>query len=383
MVNGCLETSTCLLARYVWRNRNKVRFLVLFPRVKNSRHAFIANDLPFDEDLRRFPFASWPQQLKPDNTGGHAQERAAQDLIDSMTLMVKEDEEDSDEEEWAKPVSMMNPVLQSFYHNVALRAQDPSADLQPPNPRILSYTQAPEVMMERSKARIRTFNEAFPTEMVPKKKRKRQRVQGISDWKQYEEGDLAALLGEPVKKEEAKDENDGLGLDDDDGLGLNDVLEGQVTSIGSATPTDDFVSIYNRMAQSGDPGRFKKLCAEMWQMVHNTIQNSFQAFDYPKAVDCVKCLREHCIKEEEPNDFNAAAREFKRLYKSPKPAVWRTLADANITLLSPRDFGMLGTSCNATNQDADGFLKEEVKAPVAAPPPMVEEEDDSDESLGL
>ena len=78
------------------------------PRIKASMECFIINELPFYEDIRKYPFASFTinKAFEPNEE----QLKAAEDLVDALDLMDAAVDEDGDTMEHLRPQNTFNPV---------------------------------------------------------------------------------------------------------------------------------------------------------------------------------------------------------------------------------------------------------------------------------
>merc|ERR1719397_2001090 len=134
------------------------------------------------------------------------------------------------------------------------------------------------------------------------------------------------------------------------------------------------------MKKRTDGNLIKTLVAQMFQIVKELITESIDYF--PKAIKCVKTVRQACIVETEPDRFNKWLRDFKAESEAAdqEESLWDLLIDNEITLICQDDFPNDLGACCVTKKEAIDFLKKKMIAPVVKPPSLVQamEEDDSD-----
>lgn len=107
MVHEMLDMNKVLICRYVYRDNNDPKLVVLSPHVGKYGPALYLNTLPTVEDLRDYQFES----LKPCTM---KQEEVMSKFIDSLDL--EKMDEDGEAQEALKPSDTYNPVLQYFYN---------------------------------------------------------------------------------------------------------------------------------------------------------------------------------------------------------------------------------------------------------------------------
>ncbi|ETO20688.1 hypothetical protein RFI_16529 [Reticulomyxa filosa] len=124
-----------------------------------------------------------------------------------------------------------------------------------------------------------------------------------------------------------------------------------------------------------------QLSKEMWTVIHQMIEESFQDALFEKAVECIAHLRKVSILEEEPLPFNEELRKFKLKYELKKPSLWKVVVNKRVSLLSDSDFTDTIDGLIVNEKQAKEFLQQtkEVNARVESTDVGVEDEDD----LGL
>ncbi|KAF2988572.1 hypothetical protein EK904_007323 [Melospiza melodia maxima] len=173
--------------------------------------------LPYMEDLRQYVFSSLKNSKKCIPTVD--QLSAVDSLIDSMNL-VHEDGETF--EDLFKPSKIPNPHFQRLYQCLQHKAFHSDKPLPPIEQHLLEMLEMPCVVRERCQAPLERVKALFPLKEVGKKKEEKT-AQDI--FKDNED--------EPsLKKPKIEDE--------EEGFSLMKLAEGNITSVGSVNPAEDF-----------------------------------------------------------------------------------------------------------------------------------------------
>uniref|UniRef100_A0A7S0TC33 Ku domain-containing protein n=1 Tax=Elphidium margaritaceum TaxID=933848 RepID=A0A7S0TC33_9EUKA len=372
-VRSLHEKQMVMLCRLVSRKNAPPKFVVLQPRIKSGQELFILNELPFFEDVRKFPFASFA--MKSSYVASKAQVDCCKQLIRSMSLMPSADadaDEDADAQEALRPQQTFNPVLQRFYQNLSVRALDPQAALQEIDAVIVKYLNPSVLEAPRAQHCVAQLAKLFPTKLVPKKEVKKERAH----WNQV--GDALDNLFADMQVDAKQDDAEaGAGADADMELDALIVVE-QVTEIGTAHPCQDFDSLFSK---KNAPNLFETLSVSFWLVIHRLVDESFGDFGFDKALKCIEFHKSVSIREEECMLFNQELRKFKAKYSEKNKALWRELVQRGITLICKQDFAAdaieVPVNCTVTKQDADNFMNMEMP-PQPAAQVVAQDEDDDD-----
>ncbi|ETO20687.1 ATP-dependent DNA helicase, partial [Reticulomyxa filosa] len=253
-IHGCFEKNRVAIARLVSRKNAAPKLVVLEPRIKASGECFVVNELPFYEDIRNYPFASFAFNKKFQPTA--QQIEAAKNLVNSLNLMEEDDNEG--EKELLRPQEMFNPILQRFYENLQCRALDPNAPIQPLSPTIIKYLEPPEEVFRKAEPALKEFAEKFPVTVIrcviscatfSKKEAKKER----KHWSELNDEINDLLQGLSLKKEEVKVKEE---IDEDMNIHFNQMLEiNAITKIGTKSPIHDFDQLLKKRSS---PDHFQK-----------------------------------------------------------------------------------------------------------------------------
>ncbi|WAR17089.1 XRCC5-like protein [Mya arenaria] len=198
---------------------------------------------------------------------------AVDSLITSMDLSTAAQDEEEESTELLKPKLTFNPHFQRLYQL---------------SPMIANYLKPPEEVVVRSQSNLESLRAKFKLEAVKRKEEKT----GENLFK--ENGD-----GEPAGKK--------VKVDGDLEGGMETIAKATVTEVGSTTPVEDFMALISMK----DEDKFEEACGQMQKRIQQIVLDSFGDQFYGKAMECVKCLREQCIKKQEPSQYNTFIKSFK------------------------------------------------------------------------
>jgi len=375
LIHGLHEKKKVMLCRFVPRKNSAPKLVVLAPRIKSSRELLIGNELPFESDLRKFPFASL--DVKRSYIPSRHQLAACKQLISRLNLMTAMVDDDGERSEALRPQNTFNPILQRFYQNLQGRALDPTAALQDTPPVILKYLE-PDSRLFRSTetvAALAEFEKVFETKLIPKKEskgRNRKQWNDLSD-----ELDAMLNLGgaAPARSEKKEDDDDdGGGGEGADGgaVALDALIQvDEVQEIGTRDPMADFDKL---LSQRSSADLFERLSASLWEVIYRLIDSSYGDLNFSKAVQCMLHLKGWAIKEEECQPFNAEITRFKAKYSEKKKALWEMVRAQKVTLISKSDLEDSAIS----DKEALEFLAETMEDTVQSEHVDIESDDDMD-----
>ncbi|KAL4218077.1 X-ray repair cross-complementing protein 5 [Mactra antiquata] len=294
IIHALHETEMYAIARRVYDARSSPKVGCLVPHIKLDYQCLFWFELPFMEDVRQFTFGSLP--VKDDNPSNKKykpsedQLSAVDNLITSMDLSTAGMDEEGKPCEVMKPKLTFNPHFQRLYQCLQHRAFNPDDPLPELSPLIAESLKPPQEVMASCTESLEKLKEKFKLEKVKKKEE-------VTGENMFQEN--GATGDEPALKKVKMDDN----LDS----GLEDITKSKVTEVGSTTPVDDFIALINMK----DEDKFDDACSQMQKRVEQIVMDSFGDQFYEKAMDCLKCLREQCIKKLEAKSYNQFLKEFK------------------------------------------------------------------------
>ena len=316
LANAMYETNKVAIVRKVYSAAAGPRLGCLIPHIKAEYECLIYIELPFREDIRQFTFGSLPITDDSKANIKHApsadQLKAVDHLITEMDLSQSADDEE-EKIESLKPKLLFNPHFQRLYQCLQHRALNPDDALPELSPLIANYLKPPQEIITKCEHRVEKIQKLFKLEEV-KQKEERTGEKLFKDGDETEAG--------PVKKQK---------LDDDLEGGMEDITKAEVTEVGTVTPVEDYLSLVNRK----DVDKFEDASKQMQKRIEQIVMDSFGAQFYPKAVDCLKTLRQQCIKKMEPRLFNAYMRQFKdKLIEKGRRDFWDEIVAENLALIT-------------------------------------------------
>ncbi len=108
------------------------------------------------------------------------------------------------------------------------------------------------------------------------------------------------------------------------------MLSGGVSEVGSVKPVEDFKEMISRR----DVDLVDKAIEGLRKRTIDMVSDSYLDQLYPKAIECVKVLREGCIKEEESEQFNRFLREARALFEGKRrDDFWKLIVNRKISLI--------------------------------------------------
>eukprot|EP01083_Nonionella_stella_P230860 815713_1 len=148
----------------------------------------------------------------------------------------------------------------------------------------------------------------------------------------------------------------------------------KVTAISTVDPVKDFQTMWQ---QRDDPACIETAVSQMWKVVSDLVDQSFQDRFYPKAVRCIQALRLACLNEDEWRRFNDGMNGLRQKYEFEKTKFWDKLASTGVL---PIDSDECIESNVTTEKAAEFFSKKEIKQPIIVP---VLEDNEDDFLAGL
>ncbi|NWX46881.1 XRCC5 protein, partial [Steatornis caripensis] len=277
LVNALDELKVVAIVRYAYDRRCNPQIGVAFPCIKDAYECLIYVQLPYVEDLRQYIFSSLKNNKKCIPTAD--QLSAVDSLIDSMNL-VYEDDDGETFKDLLKPSKIPNPHFQRFYQCLQHKAFHPNEPLPPIEQHLLEMLEMPHVVKERCQASLEKVKALFPLKEVGKKKEEKT-AQDI--FKDNEDGPNA-------KKPKIEDE--------EGSFSIIKLAEGNVTSVGSVNPTEDFQILVRQKNAN-----FKDVSQQLTNRIDQFLVNKGSQY-YMKAINCIRVFREEAIKLLKAQCFN-------------------------------------------------------------------------------
>eukprot|EP00298_Acanthocystis_sp_HF-20_P010027 c18632_g2_i2.p1 GENE.c18632_g2_i2~~c18632_g2_i2.p1 ORF type:complete len:372 (+),score=145.29 c18632_g2_i2:90-1118(+) len=286
----------------------------LIPYVTTCKEVLLLVQLPFDEDLRSFEFPS-PQEIESFQPTS-SMENAAADIIQAMNL----EEPDRNEEKKLHPKYIFDPIIQRFHTNVWYRILTGKTDIQEIDDELYELYFPDKKLLQKAKPAMDFFRQVSNlTE-----------VEGITTGAKRQ-WDALSISSDLTNNSNNSNSNSlmnkkirifGISGNEDNG---NLLASTKVTKVSDLTPVEDF----NSMIDNPDPSFADLAINQMKEVILNFVKSAVTNAFLVKAVDCMRALRNGCIKQEEPNVFNLFLKEVKKQAKLLGKEEFLELLDSN------------------------------------------------------
>uniref|UniRef100_A0A452V313 X-ray repair cross-complementing protein 5 n=1 Tax=Ursus maritimus TaxID=29073 RepID=A0A452V313_URSMA len=325
LIHALDELAMVAVVRYAYDRRANPQVGMAFPYIKDAYECLIYVQLPFMEDLRQYMFSSLKNNKKYIPT--EAQLSAVDALIDSMSLIKKDEKEDTIEDLF--PTSKIpNPQFQRLFQCLLHRALHPQEPLPPIQQHILNMLDPPTEVTAKCQIPLSKIKTAFPlTEAI----RKKDQVTAQNIFQDnHEEG--------PTSKKLKTEEREAC-------FSISSLAEGSVTSVGSVNPADR-VLVRQKKASFEEASRQLINCIEQFLDTNETPY-------FMKSMDCITVFRKEAIQfseEQRFNDFLKALRE--KVEMKQLNHFWEIVVQDGITLITKDE----APGSSVTAEEAKKFL---------------------------
>ncbi|KZT24684.1 SPOC domain-like protein [Neolentinus lepideus HHB14362 ss-1] len=317
------------IARWVNKDGAEPKMGVLCPSVFEKVDCLLWVQMPFADDVRKYTFASLEtlvtkngeQILKHPYLPTKEQMDAMDNFVDAMDLMeAGEKDEEGNRSPWFDTRLSYNPALhrvkQALFHGAVVSDLNTNP-LPPPHPELLKYFTPPKRVLKRARSTIEDCKTAFDVKQVPKKVA-RQRKDGHVRAPDEDEDMLlldkipprtqsqlrasASAQRLPVKDGSGSETEDDEELLLDQGAKPSKELPtsgpepGRI--VGRTQPLEDF----RRNLVSGD--LVSKAVEDLGWVVRDIVLKPFASRRTEELLQCLRELREVCLKEDEIDAWN-------------------------------------------------------------------------------
>ncbi|KFO69669.1 X-ray repair cross-complementing protein 5, partial [Cuculus canorus] len=338
LVHALDELKVVAIVRYAYDRRCNPQIGVAFPFIKDAYECLIYVQLPFMEDLRQYIFSSLKNNKKFTPTAD--QLSAVDSLIDSMNL-VYEDGDGGSFEDLFKPSKIPNPHFQRLYQCLQHKAFHPNDPLPPIEQHLLEMLEMPCVVKERCQAPLEKVKALFPLKEVGNKKEEKT-AQDI--FKDNEDG--------PKPKKPKIEDEEGS-------FSIMKLAEGNVTSVGSVNPAEDF-----RILVRQKNADFRDVSQQLINRIDQFLENKGSQY-YMKGINCIRAFREEALKLSKVQCFNDFLQALKS--KAEDKALvdfWEIMIQDRISLITKDE----AEGSSVTSEEAEKFLAPKEKKNETLPP---------------
>ena len=312
------EMNRTALARYVARRNARPMLVALLPDIArpDGSEALLLVQLPFADDMRDFAFPGLDSQ--PSFVPTDQQRAVARDLVRAMDLD-KAAADETGQPRSLEPETTFNPVLQRFYQTVENRAQDPSCPIPPVPPLIARYITPDPTLLKDAEPSYDAFRVAFSLVEQPKKEGGRRRVK----FSMYDE---KPMLDEDIL--EARTGREAMDAVDD--ADSDELMRDRVDTVSTVNPVDTFRAMLRRR---DDVSIHARAMREMVERINAFIEGSYGDQLYGKAMECVRALREACVRDKEAHTFNEWMEATKARYRGGRSGWWEYMRKEAVRLV--------------------------------------------------
>ncbi|NXN06264.1 XRCC5 protein, partial [Sylvia borin] len=336
LVRALDELKVVAVVRYAYDRRCNPQIGVAFPCVKDAYECLIYVQLPYMEDLRQYVFSSLKNSKKYTPTVD--QLSAVDSLIDSMNL-VHEDGETF--EDLFNPSKIPNPHFQRLYQCLQHKAFHPDKPLPPIDQHLLEMLEMPSVVRERCQAPLERVKALFPLKEVGKKKEEKSAQEIFKD-----NEDEPSLKKPKIEDEEGS-------------FSIMKLAEGNITSVGSVNPADDFRILVRK--KNAD---FKDVSQQLINRIDQFLENKGSQY-YMKGINCIRVFREEAMKLSKVQCFNDFLQALKsKLEDKALSDFWEIMVQDRISLITKDE----AEESSVTGEEAEKFLAPKEQKNEAPPP---------------
>ncbi|KAM4698232.1 X-ray repair cross-complementing protein 5 [Rhinophrynus dorsalis] len=347
LIHALDELEMVAIVRYAYDRRSNPQIGVAFPCIKDKYECLVYVQLPYMEDLRQYLFSSLKNNKK--FTPTDEQLSAVDSLIDDMSLVYDDGE---GIEDLFKPSKIPNPQFQRLFQCLQHKAFHPDDPLPPIDQHLLDMLEMPSEVKASCQASVAKVKSCFPLQEASKRKEQRT-AQDIFEDKNPEPD---------AKKVKAED----------DDFSILQLADGNVTSVGSVTPAEDFRVLVRQKNAS-----FREVSSQLEKRIYECLDTK-QAQYYMKSIDCIKAFRADAIKLSQAQIFNDFLRSMKeKVEGSALMEFWEIVVQDDISLITCEEF----KGSSVTPEEAKMFLAQKDKKEEDTA--MVDEEGDVDDLLDM
>ncbi|XP_004376438.2 X-ray repair cross-complementing protein 5 isoform X1 [Trichechus manatus latirostris] len=352
LIHALDELNMVAIVRYAYDKRANLQVGVAFPHIKDAYECLVYIQLPFMEDLRQYMFSSLKNNKK--YTPTEVQLNAVDALIDSMSLVKKDEEEDTIEDLFPT-TKIPNPEFQRFFQCLLHRALYPQEPLPPIQQHILNMLDPPTEVTAKSQIALSEIKTLFPLTEAIKKKDQITAQDIFQD--NHEEG--------PDSKKRKTEEGDIH-------FSISSMTEGSVTSVGSVNPAENFRVLVRQKNAS-----FEEVSHQLISRIEQFLDTN-ETLYFMKSMDCIKAFREEAIQFSEEQRFNSFLKALQEKVKMKQlNHFWEIVVQDGITLISKDE----ASGSSVTAEEAKKFLALEEKPDEEAA--IYEEGGDVDDLLDM
>nr|XP_045003948.1 X-ray repair cross-complementing protein 5-like [Jaculus jaculus] len=326
LIHALEELDMVAIVRYAYDRRSNPQVGVAFPLIKDTYECLVYVQLPFMEDLRQYTFSS----LKNKNCAPTEEQLSAMDaLIDSMSLVRRDEEEDTIEDLF--PTSKIpNPEFQRLYQCLLHRALHPQEPLPPIQQHILNMLAPPTEVTAQCHIPLSKIKSLFPlTEAIKRKDH---------------------VTARDIFQDNLEERTPAKNYKTEEGGGhfsVSSLGEGKVTKVGSVNPVEDFRVLVRQKSTS-----FEEVSHQLISHIEQFLDTN-ETLYFMKSMDCIKAFREEAVQFSEEQRFNNFLRALREKVEIKQlNHFWEIVIQDGVTLITQDE----ASGSSVTAEEAKKFL---------------------------
>ncbi|XP_066088543.1 X-ray repair cross-complementing protein 5 [Saccopteryx bilineata] len=327
LVRALDQLDMVAIVRYAYDRRANPQVGVAFPYIKDTYECLVYVQLPFMEDLRQYMFSSLKNTKK--FTPTEAQLNAVDALIDSMSLVKKDEKEDTIEDLFPT-TKIPNPQFQRLFQCLLHRALHPQEPLPQIQQHILNMLDPPAEVTANCQLPLTKIKTLFPLTEVIKKKDQLTAQDIFQD--KHEEG--------PISKKFKTEDGEAH-------FSLSSLAEGSITKVGSVNPAENFRVLVRQKKAS-----FEEASHQLINHIDQFLDTNETPY-FMKSMDCIKVFREEAIQFFETQRFNNFLKALREKVEIKQlNNFWDIVIQDGITLITKEE----ASGSSVTAEEAKKFL---------------------------
>lgn len=309
-VTGLRELGKVCTCRFVQKDGKAPKFVALVPgQTSQGIDCLWHVQLPTMEDIRDYQFETTSAAA---GGGLAAVSKLEEEITERYVKAMTFGRNDAVETRQFDPEATFNPYIARYWEVVHFKAIHPDLPVPPASHLVSAMISVDPKMLNRSARSARQFK----------------KVLGLNRLVQRREASAAIDISAPgvwQRPVDAGGEDDGA-----EAVWFPDEEKSVVEFVGNINPVEDFWSIMGREGMAMDAIR------QLKQVVLDMVgPNTGDAIYHAKALDCLKAMRDACVKtqsEQTFNDFMIALKDG-LLFESQDSEFWKRMAEEQIELI--------------------------------------------------
>lgn len=288
-IHALYEAECYAIARIVVKQDKAPLLVVLASHITPTYEALVEAELPFEEDMRRYKFPPLDKKLTISGKTITAHKdlpnaeltQAMSDYVDALDLSEYDKDDDGEPTEYAKIEDTYSPLLHRVNQIIRWRATHPDPTLPLPDPpQILTrFSAPPPDLLQQAESQLETLKKAADVKKVPPKTKGRGKRSRADRDKPLSGLDIDALLGNPKRVK----------------IDANNLVP----------------SFKQALAATDDLDAIQEAADAMADQIRTLIRGSVGDSAYGRALEALRVMRDELTELEEPEIWNAFARELK------------------------------------------------------------------------